>query len=82
MHFTLKMSKLQLLNVLLKEKLTSVPLEISVAVQKTMAEYLEEISRLKRANSRLRKLLDLVFKPEIKLHRLAGLCLFVIHYTM
>ncbi|KAM9546475.1 uncharacterized protein ACWYII_036801 [Salvelinus alpinus] len=67
------MSKLQLLNVLLKEKLTSVPLEISVAVQKTMAEYLEEISRLKRANARLRKLLDLVFKPEIKLHRLAVL---------
>ncbi|CAB1319293.1 unnamed protein product, partial [Coregonus sp. 'balchen'] len=67
------MSKLQLLNVLLKEKCTSVPLEISVAVEKTISEFQEEISRLKQANARLRKLLDLVFKPEIKLHRLAVL---------
>uniref|UniRef100_A0A8C7C934 Zinc finger protein 771-like n=1 Tax=Oncorhynchus kisutch TaxID=8019 RepID=A0A8C7C934_ONCKI len=36
------MSKLQLLNVILKEKLTTVPLEISVAVQKTMADLTEE----------------------------------------
>ncbi|CAB1331719.1 unnamed protein product, partial [Coregonus sp. 'balchen'] len=67
------MSKLQQLNVFLNEKLTAVPLEISVVVQKTIAEYQEEISRLERANSRLRRLLDLVFKPEIKLHRLADL---------
>ncbi|XP_071184958.1 zinc finger protein 260-like [Salvelinus alpinus] len=67
------MSKLQQINVFLNEKLTAVPLEISVLVKKTIAEHQEEISRLKRANARLRRLLDLVFKPEIKLHRLADL---------
>ncbi|CAB1322616.1 unnamed protein product, partial [Coregonus sp. 'balchen'] len=60
------MSKLQLLNVFLNEKLTAVPLELSVVIKKTIAEYQEEISRLKRANARLRRLLDLVFKPEVK----------------
>ncbi|CAB1338585.1 unnamed protein product [Coregonus sp. 'balchen'] len=60
------MYKLQLLNVFLNEKLTAVPLEISVAlVKKTIAEHQEEICRLRRANARLRRLLDLVFKPEI-----------------
>ena len=67
------MSKLQQNNVFLNETLTAVPLEISVVVKKTIAEYQEEIYRLKRANARLRRLLDLVFKPEIKLQRLAGL---------
>lgn len=67
------MSKLQQLNVFLNEQLKAVPLEISVVVKKTIAEYQEEISRLEQANARLRRLLDLVFKPEIKLHRLAGL---------
>ncbi|CDQ61733.1 unnamed protein product [Oncorhynchus mykiss] len=67
------MSKLQQINAFLNEKLTAVPLEISVLVKKTIAEHQEEISRLKRANARLRRLLDLVFKPEIKLHRLADL---------
>ncbi|CAB1349567.1 unnamed protein product, partial [Coregonus sp. 'balchen'] len=67
------MSKLQQINVFLNEKLTAVPLEISVLVKKTIAEHQEEISRLKQANARLRRLLDLVFKPEIKLHRLADL---------
>jgi hypothetical protein len=67
------MSKLQLLNEVLDEKLAAVPLEISVVVKTTIAEYQGEISRLKRAVARLRRLLDLVFKPEIKLQRLAGL---------
>ncbi|XP_013999242.1 zinc finger protein OZF [Salmo salar] len=67
------MSKLQVLNEVLDEKLAAVPLEISVAVKTTIAEYQGEISRLKRAVVHLRKLLDLVFKPEIKLQRLADL---------
>ncbi|KAK6292797.1 hypothetical protein J4Q44_G00362980 [Coregonus suidteri] len=67
------MSKLQQINVFLNEKLKAVPLEISVVVKKTIAEYQEEIYRLKQANARLRRLLDLVFKPEIKLHRFADL---------
>ncbi|CAB1318960.1 unnamed protein product, partial [Coregonus sp. 'balchen'] len=67
------MSKLQLLNEVLDQKLAAVPLEISVVVKTTIAEYQGEIYRLKRAIARLRNLLDLVFKPEIKLQRLADL---------
>ncbi|KAJ7984420.1 hypothetical protein DPEC_G00354660 [Dallia pectoralis] len=66
------MSKMQLLKVL-NEKLATVPLEISVLVKTAIAEYQEEMSRLQRANARLHKLLDLVFKPEIKLHKLPDL---------
>ncbi|XP_034147954.1 zinc finger protein 37 [Esox lucius] len=66
------MSKVHPLEVL-NEKLSAVPLEISVVVKTTIAEYQEEISRLKRTNARLHRLLELVFKPEIKLHRLRDL---------
>uniref|UniRef100_A0A8C7NA65 Zinc finger and SCAN domain-containing protein 12 n=1 Tax=Oncorhynchus kisutch TaxID=8019 RepID=A0A8C7NA65_ONCKI len=43
--------------------------EISVAVDRTVVELYEEISRSKEENNRLRRLLDLVFNPEIKLHK-------------
>uniref|UniRef100_A0A673Y9C5 Uncharacterized LOC115167736 n=1 Tax=Salmo trutta TaxID=8032 RepID=A0A673Y9C5_SALTR len=63
------MSKLQLLNVYVSERLTAAVSEISVAKETTIAELHKEIYRLKEENGRLRRLLDLVFKPEIKLHR-------------
>ncbi|XP_070959267.1 uncharacterized protein [Oncorhynchus clarkii lewisi] len=63
------MSKLQLLNVYVTERLTAAVAEISVAVDRTVVELYEEISRSKEENNRLRRLLDLVFNPEIKLHR-------------
>lgn len=66
------MSKLQLLNVFLTKRLTAVAVEIYVEVEKTITEYQDEISSSKEEIKRLRRLLDLVFSPEIKLHR-AGL---------
>ncbi|CDQ83554.1 uncharacterized protein LOC110489154 [Oncorhynchus mykiss] len=63
------MSKLQLLNVYVTERLTAAVAEISVAVDRTVVELYEEISRSKEENNRLRRLLDLVFNPEIKLYR-------------
>lgn len=66
------MSKLQLLNVFLTKRLTAAAVEIYVEVEKTIIEYDNEISSSKEEIKRLRRLLDLVFNPEIKLHR-AGL---------
>ncbi|XP_029555761.1 zinc finger protein 2 isoform X2 [Salmo trutta] len=63
------MSKLQLLNVFLTKRLTAVAVEIYVEVEKTITEYQDEISSSKEEIKRLRRLLDLVFSPEIKLHR-------------
>ncbi|KAK6319637.1 hypothetical protein J4Q44_G00108480 [Coregonus suidteri] len=63
------MSKIQLLNVFLRERLIATAVEIFGVVEKTIVEYQEEISRSKEENERLQKLLDLVIKPQIKLHR-------------
>ncbi|XP_045561712.1 zinc finger protein 629 [Salmo salar] len=63
------MSKMQLLQVYLSERLTAVAVEIFGAVENTIAEYQEEISRSKEEIDRLRRLLDLVFQPDIKLQR-------------
>lgn len=57
------MSKLQLFNAYLTERLTAAAAEISTAVERTITDYQEE-------NERLRRLLDLLTKP--KFHR-AGL---------
>ncbi|XP_020341738.1 uncharacterized protein LOC109893102 isoform X2 [Oncorhynchus kisutch] len=64
-----KMAKISLLRVLLNERLTAVADEIFGAVEKTVAEYQEEIYRSKEENEKLRRLLDIVLKPDIKLHR-------------
>ncbi|XP_045079239.1 uncharacterized protein LOC121550324 isoform X2 [Coregonus clupeaformis] len=63
------MAKISLLRVLLNERLTAAADEIIGAVEKTVAEYQEEITRSKEENEKLRKLLDIVLKPVIKLHR-------------
>ncbi|KAK6300050.1 hypothetical protein J4Q44_G00300830 [Coregonus suidteri] len=63
------MAKISLLRVLLNERLTAAADEIFGAVEKTVAEYQEEITRSKEENEKLRKLLDIVLKPVIKLHR-------------
>nr|XP_046175090.1 uncharacterized protein LOC124008126 isoform X3 [Oncorhynchus gorbuscha] len=72
------MSKLQMLNVFVTERLSAAAVEIFGAVEKTVAEYQEEICRSAEENERLRRLLDLVSKPEIKLHR-AGLSCCSLH---
>ncbi|XP_071015431.1 zinc finger protein 664-like [Oncorhynchus clarkii lewisi] len=60
------MSKMQLLQDYLNERLTAVAVEIFGAVENTIAEYQEEISRSNEEIERLRRLLDLVYKPDIQ----------------
>uniref|UniRef100_A0A4W5MSV6 C2H2-type domain-containing protein n=1 Tax=Hucho hucho TaxID=62062 RepID=A0A4W5MSV6_9TELE len=60
------MSKMQLLQVYLNERLTAVSVEIFGAVENTIVKYQEEISRSKEEIERLRRLLDLVCKPDIQ----------------
>ncbi|XP_010884476.2 zinc finger protein 135-like [Esox lucius] len=62
------MSKLQLLNVFVTERLSAAAVEIFGAVEKTIAVYQEEIFRAAEENVRLRKLLDMSIKPETQLH--------------
>jgi hypothetical protein len=66
------MSKIQLLRVFLNERLAVAVDEIFGAVEKTITEYQEEVSRSKDENDRLQRLLEIALKPELKLHR-AGL---------
>nr|XP_029504794.1 zinc finger protein 501-like [Oncorhynchus nerka] len=63
------MSKLQLLNVFVTERLSAAAVEIFVVVEKIIAEYQEQICRSAKENERLRRLLDMATKPEITLHR-------------
>ncbi|KAK6321063.1 hypothetical protein J4Q44_G00080390 [Coregonus suidteri] len=63
------MPQMQLLQVYLNERLTAVAVEIFGAVENTIGEYQEEISRSNEEIERLRRLLDLVCKPDIKLQR-------------
>ncbi len=57
------MSSVDCLRDFVKERLTAVVEEICGVFQKTIVEYEEEIGRQRR-------LLDIVWKPEIKLHRI------------
>ncbi|XP_035645553.1 zinc finger protein with KRAB and SCAN domains 8-like [Oncorhynchus keta] len=63
------MSKIQLLRVFLNERLAVAVDEIFGAVEKTITEYQEEVSRSKDENDRLQRLLEIALKPELKLHR-------------
>ncbi|KAL0978118.1 hypothetical protein UPYG_G00166130 [Umbra pygmaea] len=58
------MSKLELLNIFLNERLTAVAEEIFGAVQGTIVEYQTEIVRSKEENDRLRKLLDIAVQQQ------------------
>nr|XP_046179429.1 uncharacterized protein LOC124010800 isoform X2 [Oncorhynchus gorbuscha] len=63
------MSKLQLLNVFVTERLSAAAVEIFGAVEKTVAEYREEIFRSAEENERLRREMDMIIKSEIQLYR-------------
>ncbi|XP_029566049.1 zinc finger protein 664 [Salmo trutta] len=63
------MSKILLFRVFLNQRLTAAAEEIFEVVEQTIAEYQEECFRTKEENVRLQKLLDIVIKPEIKVHR-------------
>ncbi|CAB1331514.1 unnamed protein product [Coregonus sp. 'balchen'] len=56
------MSQIQLLRVFINERLTAAAEEIFEVVDKTVAEYQDEVVRLQR-------LLDIVNQPEINQHR-------------
>uniref|UniRef100_A0A146VWR8 Zinc finger protein 184-like n=1 Tax=Fundulus heteroclitus TaxID=8078 RepID=A0A146VWR8_FUNHE len=56
-------------NAFLTERLTAAAVDIYGFVEKTVVEYQEEVYRTKLENQRLQRLLDLVYKPEIRLQR-------------
>ena len=66
---TAKMSKSELFREFISEILSTAALEIFGGVEKTLAEYKEQISRSEEERKRLQRLLDVVTQPEIKLHR-------------
>nr|XP_033465291.1 zinc finger and SCAN domain-containing protein 21-like isoform X3 [Epinephelus lanceolatus] len=63
------MSKVQMLRALVKQRLTAAAEEIFGLVERTIAEYEEELCRSKEENERQRKLMDAVFNPQLRLHR-------------
>ncbi|XP_012990894.2 zinc finger protein 436-like [Esox lucius] len=58
--------QLELFNTYLTERLMAAAVEITSAVERTVTNYQEEISRIKEENERLRRLLE--FKPYEQLH--------------
>ncbi|KAG7237111.1 hypothetical protein INR49_032798 [Caranx melampygus] len=64
------MSSIQRLRVLVNERLSAAAEEIFEAVQKTIAGYEEEILLSKREIRRQHRMLQTVFKPEIKINKL------------
>ncbi|XP_037332081.2 zinc finger and SCAN domain-containing protein 31-like [Pungitius pungitius] len=63
------MSKVQMLRCLVKQRLTEAAEEIFGLFERTIAEYEEEVSRLKEDNERLKKYLHAVFNPEVRIQR-------------
>ena len=59
---SVKMSKVQTLRVVVKQRLTAAAEEIFELFERTIAEYEEELCRH-------RKLLDAVLQPQVQLHR-------------
>ena len=68
------MSKLIVLRECIRDILAMAALEIFGVVEKTLAEYNEEISRSEEERKRLQRLLDIVTQPEIKLLRTGLIC--------
>lgn len=66
------MSSIQLLRVLVNERLSAAAEEIFEAVKKTIAGYEEEILLSKREIRRQRRMLQTVIKPEIKINKHSG----------
>ncbi|XP_035812143.2 zinc finger protein ZFP2-like [Amphiprion ocellaris] len=60
---------LQSFNVFLTERLTAAAVDIYGFVERTVVEYQEDLYRAQLENQRLQRLLDLVYKPHIRLHR-------------
>lgn len=67
------MSRVELLRVLVNERLSAAAEEIFEAVKKTIAGYEEEILLSKREIHRQRRVLQTVLKPDIKTNKHSGL---------
>ncbi|XP_076020522.1 uncharacterized protein LOC143011511 [Genypterus blacodes] len=63
------MSKIDMLRLLINQRLTAAAEEIFEVFGRTLAEYEEEISRSKMEIDRQRRMLDLIHKPQIKVQR-------------
>ncbi|KAM6952941.1 uncharacterized protein PEZ65_016474 [Lycodopsis pacificus] len=63
------MSKLEMLRSFVNQRLTAAYEEIFGLLERTIAEYEEELYRSKEENKRQRKLLDAVFNPEVRIRR-------------
>ncbi|KAM6974276.1 uncharacterized protein LKV04_015914 [Tautogolabrus adspersus] len=63
-----KMSKVKTLRCFVKQRLTAAAEEIFELFEKTISEYEEQLCHLKEENERQHKLLEAVFKPEVRLH--------------
>ncbi|KAM6917361.1 uncharacterized protein PEZ65_013182 [Lycodopsis pacificus] len=63
------MSKLEMLRSFVNQRLTAADEEIAGLLERTIAEYEEELSRSKEENKRQRELLDAVFNPEVRIQR-------------
>ncbi|XP_070763208.1 zinc finger protein 271-like [Enoplosus armatus] len=68
-HKCAHMSKVERLRVAVSERLSAAAEDIFGLFERAVAEFEEERSRSKRENERLRKLLDAVLKPEVRLRR-------------
>ncbi|XP_061895368.1 uncharacterized protein LOC133644689 isoform X2 [Entelurus aequoreus] len=67
------MCKFQKVRMLMEQRLNVTVKEIFGVLERTIAEYEEELSKTKEENKRLQKLLDAVFKPQVVLHRAASI---------
>ncbi|XP_034023241.1 uncharacterized protein LOC117507473 isoform X3 [Thalassophryne amazonica] len=59
---------LQSFNVFLTERLTAVAVDVYGFMEKTVLGYQEEVYRIRQENQRLQRLLDLAYKPEIRIN--------------
>lgn len=66
-YFSVNMSKIEMLRLLINQRLTAAAEEIFLVFGKTIALYEEEISRSRREIDRQRRLLDLSRTPQIRL---------------
>uniref|UniRef100_UPI0037E931D4 zinc finger protein OZF-like n=1 Tax=Semicossyphus pulcher TaxID=241346 RepID=UPI0037E931D4 len=63
------MSKVQMMRVLFNQRLAAAAEEIFGLFERTIEEYEEEVCRSHNENERQQKLLDTVFRPEVRLNR-------------
>ncbi|XP_061744016.1 gastrula zinc finger protein XlCGF57.1-like [Nerophis ophidion] len=66
------MCKFQKVRMLMEERLNVTVKEIFGVLERTIAEYEEELSRTKEENKRLQQLLDAVFKPQADVQRVSA----------